>query len=71
MTRRPPPEKHHDPRTAEIRASIDQARQQISESLGELQTSVEESLDWRGWVADHPLEAVGIGFAFGFYLGLR
>lgn len=71
MTRPRAPEKHFDERTAEIRASIDQARRQISDSLDDIQVSVQETLDWRGWVDEHPWETVGIGLAIGFYLGLR
>ncbi|MFP4598581.1 MAG: glycine zipper domain-containing protein [Persicimonas sp.] len=40
-------------------------------SLNEIQHTVEESLDWRGWVSEHPWETVGLGVAVGFYLGLR
>jgi ElaB/YqjD/DUF883 family membrane-anchored ribosome-binding protein len=65
------PEKHYNEETAEIRASINEARRQISQSLDEIQYSVQESLDWRGWVDEHPWETVGIGVAVGFYLGLR
>lgn len=65
------PQKHHDDHTAEIRASIDEARRQISESLDDIQRNVEESLDWRGWVDEHPWETVGIAVAVGFYFGLR
>jgi ElaB/YqjD/DUF883 family membrane-anchored ribosome-binding protein len=65
------PEKHYDDHSAQIRASIDEARHQISQSLDEIQVSVQETLDWRGWVDEHPWETVGIGVAVGFYLGLR
>ena len=60
---------------AEIRAEIEAARQRIADNLYELQHQVEDTveraLDWRGWVEQHPLPAVGIAFAVGFYLGLR
>lgn len=60
-----------DAQTAQIRANIEQARRQISDSLVDIQTSVEGSLDWRGWVDDHPWQAIGIAFGVGFYLGMR
>lgn len=28
-------------------------------------------MDWRGWVREHPWEAVGIAFAVGVFLGAR
>ncbi|QDG53161.1 hypothetical protein FIV42_21165 [Persicimonas caeni] len=71
LTQARAPDKHFDERTAEIRASIDEARRQISDSLDDIQVSVQETLDWKAWVSDHPWQAVGIGFAVGFYLGLR
>lgn len=71
MSRSRPPSKHDDDRTQEIRASINQARHQISQSLDEIQDTVQDSLDWRGWVADNPWQAVGVGLAVGFYMGLR
>ena len=64
-------EEDSDPHTAEIRRNIARARQQISENLGEIQHSVEETLDWRGWVHDHPWTTVGVAFGVGFYLGFR
>ena len=71
LTRTEPPSKHYDEHTAELRSSIESARRQISESLDDIQHTVQERLDWRGWVDEHPWETVGIGFAVGFYLGLR
>jgi ElaB/YqjD/DUF883 family membrane-anchored ribosome-binding protein len=40
-------------------------------SLDEIEHTVREQLDWRGWVDDHPWQTVAIGFGIGFYLGLR
>lgn len=65
------PEEHLDAHTENLRNSIDSARQQISASLGDIQLNLEESLDWRAWVDEHPRELVGIGLALGFYLGVR
>ncbi|MFW5966186.1 MAG: hypothetical protein ACOCV2_01655 [Persicimonas sp.] len=72
LTRRgPAPEKHHDERTVEIRASIDQARRQIAQSLDDIEATVRDKLDWRSVVADHPYKTIGVGFAIGLYLGIR
>ncbi|MGM0555658.1 MAG: glycine zipper domain-containing protein [Myxococcota bacterium] len=56
---------------AEIRANIERARRQISEGFTDIQTNVEESLDWKGWVEDNPWKTVGIAFGVGFFMGLR
>ncbi len=54
-----------------IQDSIDSARAQIARSLETIQDEVEETLDWKGWVADNPWKAVGVAAAIGFYVGLR
>src|SRR5690554_4524683 len=71
LIRHAAPERHLDAHTAHLRESIDTARQQISESLDDIQLNLEETLDWRAWVDEHPRELVGIGLALGFYLGVR
>lgn len=71
MIRSGVPEQHLDAHSANLRESIDLARQQISESLDDIQLNIEETLDWRAWVDSHPRELVGIGLALGFYLGVR
>jgi ElaB/YqjD/DUF883 family membrane-anchored ribosome-binding protein len=58
-------------RIAEIRANIERARRQISEGFTDIQTDVEDRLDWKGWVEDNPWKTVGIAFGVGFMLGLR
>lgn len=60
-----------DARTAEIRANIERARRQISDSLTDIQTNVEETLNWRGWIEENPWKTVGVAFGVGFFLGLR
>lgn len=60
-----------DARMAEIRANIERARRQISDGLTDIQTEVQEHLDWRGWVEDNPWKTVGIAFGVGVVLGLR
>lgn len=67
----PAPQTHMDQRTDDIRESIDLARRQIADSLDDIQDSLEQTLDWRAWVQQHPRELIGLGFALGFYLGVR
>ena len=61
--------------TEEIRRDIEASRRQIARSIGELRTEVsyrvEQALDWRQWVYDHPTKTVGIAFGLGLYFGLR
>lgn len=63
------------PEIEEIRLQIEGARRQIAQNLREIQvemeSTVEQALDWRRWVRQYPLPAVGVAAAFGFYLGIR
>ena len=61
-----------DVETAEVirlRAEIEATRERIRDSIGGLQDEIEETFDWKGWVADHPWQTVGAAFAIGFLLG--
>lgn len=60
-----------DERVLRIRESMIESRQQIAESLDQIRGEVREAVDWRGWVDEHPVEAVGIAFGVGFMLGFR
>ena len=54
---------------AEIRASIEQNRQELGSSLEKLRTEVTELTDWRGQIRRHQREVlIGAGIA-GFVLG--
>jgi hypothetical protein len=54
---------------AEIRASIEQNRQELGSSLERLRTEVTELTDWRGQIRRHQREVlIGAGIA-GFVLG--
>jgi Protein of unknown function (DUF3618) len=54
---------------AEIRASIEQNRQELGSSLERLRSEVTELTDWRGQVRRHQREVlIGAGIA-GFVLG--
>jgi ElaB/YqjD/DUF883 family membrane-anchored ribosome-binding protein len=59
-----------DPIT-DLREAIEGSRMKISDSLESLQDEVERKTDWRGWVREHPLEAVGVAFFVGLVVGAR
>jgi ElaB/YqjD/DUF883 family membrane-anchored ribosome-binding protein len=65
------PELTPEERLAELRASIRDSRAQISESVEQIRDEAREAVDWRGWVEEHPWEAVGAAFTAGFLLGFR
>ncbi len=54
-----------------LRSAMESTRHQIADSLDDIQHSVEQTMDWQGWVAENPWKAVGYAFAVGFYLGIR
>ncbi len=58
-------------RLAELRNSILDSREQISDSVEQIREEAREAVDWRSWVEEHPWEAVGVAFTAGFILGFR
>ena len=58
-------------RILQIRESIADSRAQIADSLDQVRSEMKEAVDWRGWVDEHPWEAVGIAFGIGFVIGFR
>lgn len=50
----------------EIRNDIAERRGQITEAVDKLNDRVQETLDWRSYVADHPLAALGLAAGAGF-----
>ena len=53
----------------EIRASIEQNRQELGQSLERLRGEVTRLTDWRGQLRDHQREAIVAAAALGFFLG--
>lgn len=51
------------------RAEVEAARERFRDLLEDFQEEVEESLDWRHWVQEHPWQTVGFAFAIGFLWG--
>lgn len=54
-----------------IRAEIESTRAEIADSLLQLRSQVGEQLDWKRYVRRQPLLAVGLAFAFGYWIGRR
>jgi len=51
----------------EIRRDIASRRESISETVDQLSERVEQTFDWRTYVADHPLAALGVAAGIGFF----
>ncbi|NND02493.1 MAG: hypothetical protein HKN91_06880 [Acidimicrobiia bacterium] len=58
-----------DPEILRLRAEIQATRERIRGSIEELQHEVDETLDWRRWVREHPWQTVGVAFAIGYLFG--
>ncbi|MBH24397.1 MAG: hypothetical protein CMH57_08100 [Myxococcales bacterium] len=65
------PELMDDDPVVDLRRSIEASRRQITDSFQDLREEVTERLDWKGWVREHPWEAVGTAFFVGFVIGSR
>jgi ElaB/YqjD/DUF883 family membrane-anchored ribosome-binding protein len=52
----------------EIRQNIAARRESISETVDRLSDRFQQTLDWRTYVADYPLVAVGVAVGVGFLL---
>jgi len=65
------PDESHEERLLRVRKSMADSRRQIADSLDRLRGEVRDAVDWRAWVDDHPVEAVGIAFGLGFMIGFR
>jgi ElaB/YqjD/DUF883 family membrane-anchored ribosome-binding protein len=55
-----------DRSAAEIRQDLEEHRRSISHTVDELNRRLHESLEWRRYVADHPLAALGVAAGAGF-----
>lgn len=63
----------HDPLASEIQrlhTEMEESREQIRRSLMSLKDGIEDQFSPRRWIEEHPLEAVGIAVATGFFFGL-
>ncbi len=50
----------------EIRRDIASTRESITDTVDQLNNRFEQTLDWRTYVADHPLIALGVAAGIGF-----
>jgi ElaB/YqjD/DUF883 family membrane-anchored ribosome-binding protein len=58
---------HAQERSAEdIRRDIASTRDSITETVDQLSNRFEQKLDWRTYVSDHPLAALGVAAGIGF-----
>jgi ElaB/YqjD/DUF883 family membrane-anchored ribosome-binding protein len=58
---------HAPARSAEeIRRDIASTRESITETVDQLSNRFEQKLDWRTYVSDHPLAALGVAAGIGF-----
>jgi ElaB/YqjD/DUF883 family membrane-anchored ribosome-binding protein len=53
----------------EIRQDIASTRESITETFDQLSDRFQETLDWRTYVKDHPLVALGVATGLGLLLG--
>lgn len=51
--------------TDDIRRSVEEKKEAIAETLGQIDQRVERAIDWRAHVADRPLLAVGLAVGAG------
>lgn len=56
---------------AALRAEIERTRAELATSVTALREQVAHATDWREWVRQRPLLAVGAAFMIGFWLGQR
>lgn len=56
---------------AAIRADLEASREEIAASLLTLRAEIAHQLDWRRPIRVKPLQAVGLAFALGYWLGRR
>jgi ElaB/YqjD/DUF883 family membrane-anchored ribosome-binding protein len=63
----PSASEHAPERSAEeIRRDIASRRESISETVDQLSNRFERTFDWRTYVSDHPLAALGVAAGIGF-----
>ncbi len=52
-------------------ADVARARERVASSVVALRDELVRQTDWRRWLADHPLVALGSALAVGYWLGCR
>jgi ElaB/YqjD/DUF883 family membrane-anchored ribosome-binding protein len=56
---------------AALRADIEKTREQLASSVVQLRQEVANRTDWREWVRNRPVLAIGACVAIGFLIGSR
>jgi len=56
---------------ARAEADVERARARVASSVVALREGLARQTDWRRWLADHPLMALGGALAVGYWLGGR
>ena len=56
---------------ARLRADISRTREGLVDTAEELKHTVQANLDWRTWVARHPVLTLGAALGVGVWLGSR
>jgi hypothetical protein len=56
--------------SGEIREQIDQQREQLGQSLQDLELRVKETVDWRAQFEQRPMAGLGMAFGAGFLLAM-
>jgi hypothetical protein len=62
---------HTAPELDQIEAELALARARVAASMHALGEQVSRRADWRAWVRERPLWAMGAALALGFLLGLK
>lgn len=57
--------------TEALRAEIARQRDELTENTAALREHVDEITDWKHWVDERPLAALGAALFVGFLIGLR
>jgi len=55
----------------ELKRSVEEAKEDIAQTLNTIQKEVERKLDWREWVRMYPEESVLGALAVGYWLGQK
>ncbi len=55
----------------QVAVDIARARERVASSVAALHDELVRPTDWRRWLAEHPLAALGSALAVGYWFGRR
>jgi ElaB/YqjD/DUF883 family membrane-anchored ribosome-binding protein len=58
-------------RKEQLRKELEQIEQDLGLHLEQIKTGIQEKVDPRGWIREHPLASVGLAIGVGILLGAR